>query len=179
LPFRDLTASASLLFAELPKPPDIYSNAWIPNFYARKVVIIRFLTLIRFQAGPNYAARISDAGLLLSSFLYDNLNSVFAVDKSTTWMLVDCITQNLTATLLFAISKFGFGDSACNSAITSTIGFPFTSVFLFFALSFQISLELCLMHTTHDNPKLFKIGFVLFCVCLALPHIKQGRVVDI
>jgi hypothetical protein len=159
LPFRDLTASASLLFAELPKPPDIYSNAWIPNFHARKVVIIGFLTLIRFQAGSNYAARISDSGLLLSSFLYDNLNSVFAVDKSTTWMLVDCITQNLTATLLFAISKFVFGDSVCNSAITSTIGFPSTSVFLFFALSFQISLEICSMHTTTQSFS----KLVLFC----------------
>lgn len=159
LPFRDLTASASLLFAELPKPPDIY---WILNFHARKVVIIDFLTLIRFQAGSNYAANISDSGLLLSSFLYDNLNFVFAVDKSTLWMIVNCVIQNLTATLLFGISKFVFGDSACNSTVISKFGISFSSDFLVFAIfPFVVTVIFGILSHAHDNHKLFKFGFIL------------------
>jgi hypothetical protein len=153
LPFRDLTASASLLFAELPKPPDIYSNAWILNYHARKVTC---LIPIHFQAGSTSAASISDFGLSLSSFLRDSLNFVYAEDQSILWMVVDCVTQNLTATLLFGTSKFVFGDSAHKSTVISKIGIPFSSAFLFFVpLLFIISDIFGIMFGAHDKPMLF------------------------
>jgi hypothetical protein len=118
--FRKLTTSASLHFAELPKLPDICSNAWIFTFHARNIAI-GFLILIRFQTGFTSTASISDFGLLSSFVLHDNMILVFPFAKSRIlWLIIDhAPPRNSNAMLPFGIGNFVSTVSSRTSTVIS------------------------------------------------------------
>jgi hypothetical protein len=112
--FRNLTASASLLFAELPKPPDIGSNARISEIFQPTATICCFHLLITFRASSAPHAIVPTFVLSFGYNLHDNMPPVFPPVALILW-LVDCdMRRNLTTTLSPCIYFF-FGYKASNS----------------------------------------------------------------
>jgi hypothetical protein len=161
--FRDLTASASLLFAELPKPPDIGFNAGVSDVFPATTAAYFFHLLMLLHAASTWDAILPIYDLLFSSFPHDNMILVFPTTESQPWLIVEyAASRHLNSMLRFARSKFILADSTWTSTIISKFVNPFLSAFLAFVpFLFVISAIVGILSHAHDNLKIFKYDFVL------------------